>query len=290
MNRLKSFSVCLLIFWFLLCPSGLSVAHLEITVYTDQPSYSLGDRVEIYGKVMLNNTAVENVMVALEVRDPQSSPVITRTMETNSSGIYDVFFTLPAEDSEGTYTVHVSCTHNSQEASNSSSFQVQHIPDLMLTVKTDNETYKPGETITVSGSVTYDGSPVQGTLVAVEVQDPKGTSLVIRVLETGEQGSYQTTFQLPLGCELGEYQVYASATHQDDEVTASTTFKLEVELITDIDGNGLVDILDIALVAKAWGTSPGDSRWDPRCDIDGNGEVNILDIARVALDYGRSVS
>jgi hypothetical protein len=60
-------------------------------------------------------------------------------------------------------------------------------------------------------------------------------------------------------------------------------------LSTDIDGDGVVDILDIAIVAKAYGSYPGHPRWNPAADLDGSGTVDILDVAKVAKDYGKKV-
>lgn len=280
----------LLILLFLLSPSASAHPQLEITVYTNKPSYSLGERVEIYGKVTLDGVPLENTMVALEVRDPLSSPIIMRTVETNSSGVYALSFSLDPESLLGTYTVHVNCSHDGEKASNSSSFDVEYIPSLILTVETSSETYKPGETVVIFGNSTYADSPIQGILVAVEVQDPEGTPVVIRVLESSEQGSYQLTLQLTSESKTGEYSVYTSASFEDKKAIAYTTFECAREACsTDIDGNGVIDIVDISLVAKAWNSSPGHPRWDPRCDIDENGVVNILDIALVARDYGKTV-
>jgi hypothetical protein len=50
-----------------------------------------------------------------------------------------------------------------------------------------------------------------------------------------------------------------------------------------------VDILDIAIVAKAYGSYPGHPRWNPATDLDGSGTVDIIDIAKVAKDYGKKV-
>jgi len=289
LNNLKLCPLSLLIFCLLVFPSALSFPQLAITVYTDKPSYSLGERVEIYGGVTLDGVSIENAMVALEVRDPLSIPIIIRTVETNSSGVYDVFFTLDSENSLGTYTVHVSCSHDGESASNSSSFDVEHIPSLALTVETNSETYKPDETITIFGTVTYDDSPVQGILVAVEIQDPEGTPIAVRVLETDEQGNYQLTLQLTSESEMGEYKIYASASYEDKKAMESTTFKLQTELTTDINGDGKVNIVDLTLTAMAWGTSPGHPDWDPRCDIDGNEMINIVDLFLVARDFGKEL-
>jgi len=56
----------------------------------------------------------------------------------------------------------------------------------------------------------------------------------------------------------------------------------------DVDGNGIVNILDILAIAVAFGTHPGDPKWDPRADVDPNGLINILDILQVAVHFGES--
>ncbi|MDH5734069.1 MAG: right-handed parallel beta-helix repeat-containing protein [Candidatus Bathyarchaeota archaeon] len=57
----------------------------------------------------------------------------------------------------------------------------------------------------------------------------------------------------------------------------------------DVNGDGIVNIVDIATVAKAYGCKPGDSNWNPIADLDVNGVIDILDIAKVAKYYGRTV-
>jgi len=47
-----------------------------------------------------------------------------------------------------------------------------------------------------------------------------------------------------------------------------------------------VDISDLALVAKAFGSYPGHERWNSATDIDASGEVNILDATMVCLKFG----
>jgi rhodanese-related sulfurtransferase len=59
--------------------------------------------------------------------------------------------------------------------------------------------------------------------------------------------------------------------------------------IGDLNTDGTVNILDIAIVAKAFGTKPGDSNWNPSADLDKNGWINIVDVALVARNYGRTV-
>jgi hypothetical protein len=56
---------------------------------------------------------------------------------------------------------------------------------------------------------------------------------------------------------------------------------------TDLNGDGRVDMVDIAMVAHAFGTHEGDARWIQVADINGDGIINMIDVATVARDFGR---
>lgn len=57
----------------------------------------------------------------------------------------------------------------------------------------------------------------------------------------------------------------------------------------DVNGDGLVNILDIALVAPACGTSTGDKRYNTRLDLDQNGLIDIRDISICVREFGKRV-
>jgi hypothetical protein len=56
---------------------------------------------------------------------------------------------------------------------------------------------------------------------------------------------------------------------------------------TDINGDGRVNMVDIAIVAHAFGTQEGDARWIPAADVLPDGRINMIDIAMVARDFGK---
>lgn len=60
-------------------------------------------------------------------------------------------------------------------------------------------------------------------------------------------------------------------------------------LISDINYDGKTNILDISLAAGAFGTSPGDPRWQKDADINYDNTINIIDIARIAADFGKEI-
>jgi len=50
----------------------------------------------------------------------------------------------------------------------------------------------------------------------------------------------------------------------------------------DLNQDGTVNILDMAVVALAFHSHPSDARWNPKADLNGDGEVNIIDVALIA--------
>jgi exo-1,4-beta-D-glucosaminidase len=55
----------------------------------------------------------------------------------------------------------------------------------------------------------------------------------------------------------------------------------------DLNGDGIVNIIDISIVAKAFESRPGDLAWKEIADIDKNGVIGILDITTVAKEFGK---
>ena len=75
--------------------------------------------------------------------------------------------------------------------------------------------------------------------------------------------------------------------------TLSTLVKADLpgDVVGDLNSmpDGKVDILDIADIAFAFGSSCGQARYHARDDINQDCKVNILDIAKAAFYYGKSV-
>jgi Dockerin type I domain len=57
----------------------------------------------------------------------------------------------------------------------------------------------------------------------------------------------------------------------------------------DINWDLKVNIVDLVLVARAFGTTPGSPGWNPLADIDGDGHVDITDLTIVAIHFGQNI-
>ncbi len=60
-------------------------------------------------------------------------------------------------------------------------------------------------------------------------------------------------------------------------------------IVADITRDGTVDIFDLVKVGIAFGSSPGDTNWDPEADLKNDGVINIFDLVIVGTNFGRSV-
>jgi uncharacterized protein (DUF2141 family) len=67
-------------------------------------------------------------------------------------------------------------------------------------------------------------------------------------------------------------------------------------LVGDVNGDGKVDMRDLGIVAKAFGShcanyqyvgEPASPNWNPLCDLNGDGKVDMRDLAIVAAHFGQ---
>jgi hypothetical protein len=68
----------------------------------------------------------------------------------------------------------------------------------------------------------------------------------------------------------------------------SASFNAVAKLEGDVDGDNNVDIIDLAMVAYSFGSTPGSPRWNPAADFNDNQLIDISDLAIVAFYFGNS--
>jgi hypothetical protein len=56
----------------------------------------------------------------------------------------------------------------------------------------------------------------------------------------------------------------------------------------DINGDNVVNILDLGLLADAFGSDPSSAKWNPDADLNDDGTVNISDLGLLADSFGKT--
>ena len=136
-----------------------------------------------------------------------------------------------------------------------------------------------------TGVINITSPLTSGTLYVTDASDPNATAWQIPFVD----GKVTVTLY------PGHYslRLYDQAGRLFDErnftVSAGQTSQIAVTSVTDLNKDGKVNILDITIVAVAYGSKPGDPKWNALADLDKNGQINIIDISMVAKDYGKIV-
>jgi parallel beta-helix repeat protein len=89
----------------------------------------------------------------------------------------------------------------------------------------------------------------------------------------------------------GKYNISAYAGPVLGE-TDTADNRLEDGLVTiamrgDINADGIVNVIDVSIVARAFGTHPGYAKYNPNADVNDDGATSILDISLVAREFGK---
>lgn len=61
-----------------------------------------------------------------------------------------------------------------------------------------------------------------------------------------------------------------------------------IPIIHDLNNDGVVNILDVAIIAAAFRSKPGDLNWNAIADLNDDEEVDILDVGIIAGEWGKT--
>jgi hypothetical protein len=150
-------------------------SNLTLTIFTTKPSYTIGEDITIYGNLTYNSLPVPDWPVALEVQDPLGTPVVTRTLQTNTSGTYTLTFKLPANAKRGTYTAYVSSGYKGETATDNTRFNIIQITQTTVTI--EGEDYP----ITIESNSTITSVTATRTQLNFTSSGPTGQTAYVNI-------------------------------------------------------------------------------------------------------------
>lgn len=296
---------------------------VQITVNTEKETYGSGELVYIYGDLNRDGEPLVNSLVAIQIDNTQDDIVAIRTQSTGTTPspwsitIIELTSCNRNGDPQDTFrkgtlaylkvTVknldtlserYVKITINLYD-SNQVSFGIAWVgttvgPNKEFTYLTSIPI--PSEASTGAAFAfanAYNNWPKENGIaycgeeaVSFTITDGAGSSGSdgsASSQSSGYEGTYELTFRLRSNPALGDYTVYASYY----QALATTNFDV-VWLFTDINRDGKVNVGDLFLIAKAFGSQPEDPKWNPKADVNDDNLINILDLFRVAKDFGKT--
>ena len=224
-----------------------------------------------------DGSALEGINVTFAVIEGGGTLSQT-TVTTDATGQAESTLTLG--NSEGTNTVAVS-TYGLQVFFNAEGVR---IPTTLVKLSGDNQQGYPGVALENSLIVeVHDDNSLalEGVLVTFTVIAGGGT-LSQTTVTTNAIGRAESTLTLGSSAGTNTVEVSAVGIQQTVVFNAAGTRKT---LVADVNQDGVVNILDLVLVAGRFGQTGEDS-----ADVNGDDIVNILDLVLVAGAFGNTTA
>ncbi|MDP8238351.1 MAG: PEGA domain-containing protein [Candidatus Hatepunaea meridiana] len=285
-------------------PNGGQTATEITDIDIDAPDYA--DVGEEFMVTVTINGSFHLAGVPVKLVDPNTGNEIANNT-TNSAG--EVNFT---STEAGLFSIGVVYGGSTQwstieivQPSSSSDLYID-IRKVELTPPSNQvDVFHPGEPISVygMGEIDADGK----YKITIGLMDPGGGWIAserrIRDLNEGEELSLERTLNLPMDYEFDSVTIFAIGYHED--VTAQDNWYYDdvrtedfpVEPLptvpggpedADVNGDGVINLTDLALLGQAWGSSSGDANWNPDADLDGDGTVGLGDLALIGKHWGQT--
>jgi hypothetical protein len=152
---------------------------------------------------------------------------------------------------------------------------------------TPSNPFRPLTDVFLYANVTYNLRGVAEKIVTFKIEHGEWSFILTNT--TNSTGIAWMKFKIPWpdtepeARVLGIWNITATVDIADVVVVDKLWFYAS---LTDLNRDGKVDIRDLATVAIAFGSFPGNPRWNPIADLDNDGKIDTRDLATEAKDYG----
>jgi hypothetical protein len=278
----------------------------QVDVYTQKQPYSgvgLGqpsdafapdDLVILYANVTYNGVGVQSVPVSFSVQGPPN-PVynitLSRAAFSDATGIAQTQFRInsPGEDVQtvtfGTWYV-VAAIEN---ASDYLTFKVGWIVEISSLDVNSGLDPPQGGRLGLQLSLSNLAMTPQEAELFISIYDSTGTvfdSIDQNITVDVGGSNFSAVVSIPMSASTGIGGVNASVfTLSGVPYSPSMSGTFKVSLFGDLNGDGKVDMADIAIAAAAFGSTPGSPRWNPAADVNKDHIVDLRDIALIAKRF-----
>ena len=305
-----------------------ATSTLTITATTDKQTYNVGETVKISGNLTLNGALVPNALVAIQVDDPKGGLYTIRTcfigppsvgnstVEVLQVYLSDEIGNPRSSVSRGQLTYFTIIWRNNDNVSHEASITLNlyygnAVPFLAFVPFTGEVPANKMQNMTVTIPIPTDASVGNATAYAAAFTSlpkygglaycPEKSSIFTITVTSGmassterqpvtpesAEGTYDLIFNLlRTGGKLGNYAIYVTCQHQGQQAATTNTFK--VILVGDVNIDGVVDMKDVTAILRAYGTTPGQPKWNSNCDMNSDNIIDMKDLTIVLRNYGNN--
>jgi hypothetical protein len=297
---------------------------LNVTVTTDKKVYNVGETIQVSGNLTIDGQPASNGLVAVQINDPKNALYIIRTCLIGSTTpwkieILQVYLSDQVGNpkdrvSRGTLGYITIIWRNNDNVSHQVSITINlyyedTTPFLASVPFAGNVPAGKQQNMTVSVPIPSDAPTGTATVYASALSTlpinsgyaycpekhsnftiTKSTSSLSQDQTVGPATTnegYNIKFKTPnRDAKLGNYTIYVTAICQEQTAQAIYTFKLV--LLGDVNFDGKVDMSDIGLILRAYGTKKGDPKWNPIYDLNSDEKVDMSDIGIILRNFGNT--
>jgi hypothetical protein len=162
-------------------------------------------------------------------------------------------------------------------------------PHVLVRGMTSGIVYANTSPASVSGTVGLGGAPTEGQSLDFEFRPDDGGPPYRRTAVLDAGGAFMFSDLPPLkyvvwvkGAKWLAATAVADVSQQD---VSGLAFSLRPG---DINNDNTINILDLGLLADAFGSIASSAKWNPDADLNGDGKVDILDLGLLADSFGKS--
>lgn len=141
-------------------------------------------------------------------------------------------------------------------------------------------------------------SPGQSAQVVVYVRNEGNQPILLTVAPTNYSPTNASNYlSFTWTCENATIlpneivQVTTKLFVSSPQTTGNFTFGFDIifgkeNILGDVNGDGVVNMLDLMLMQKAFGSTPGSPNWNPACDLTQQGKIDMSAIVIAIENFG----